>query len=219
MDIGRRVKTARKRAQLSQDALARLAGISVSAVAQIEQGERTDPHYSTLRKLAEGLGMSVGELLEDYPKVEAPTSSPEKEVDEERRVAELERWIEYIERRSQAWEQQAATEENPFFANPKIAVQWESEVSKEVLEISEAAEKAARDFMEENIDGATAAQELQKLEDAYKQLWKASRLVTSRANKVVTGAGREALKKAAEDREKAFEAFQEFLNLEGAGRS
>ncbi len=65
MDIGRRIRTARKHAQLSQDGLARLAGMSVSAVAQIEQGGRTDPHYSTLEKLAGALNMSVGELLEE----------------------------------------------------------------------------------------------------------------------------------------------------------
>jgi len=76
MDIGRRVKTARKRAQLSQDALARRAGISVSAVAQIEQGERTDPHYSTLSKLADGLGMSVGVLLEEAALLGKDEASP-----------------------------------------------------------------------------------------------------------------------------------------------
>ncbi len=64
MDIGRRVRTARKGAELSQDGLARLAGMSVSAVAQIEQGGRTDPHYSTLEKLAGALNMSVAELVE-----------------------------------------------------------------------------------------------------------------------------------------------------------
>ena len=88
MDIGKNVKDARKRAQLSQEALARQAGISVSAVAQIEQGERTDPHYSTLSKLAKGLGISVGELL-DSPKAEAPTSATSREV-EDRRTTETE---------------------------------------------------------------------------------------------------------------------------------
>ncbi len=63
MDIAGRVRTARKRAQLSQEALARLAGTSVGAVRMIEQRERTDPHYSTLEKLAGALDLSVGELL------------------------------------------------------------------------------------------------------------------------------------------------------------
>lgn len=61
--LGDRIHDMRKAAKLSQDALARRAGMSVSAVAQIEQGGRTDPHYSTLTKLADALNMSVGELL------------------------------------------------------------------------------------------------------------------------------------------------------------
>jgi transcriptional regulator with XRE-family HTH domain len=45
--------------------------MSVSAVAQIEQGGRTDPHYSTLKKLAGALGVSVAALAEEpiLPKV------------------------------------------------------------------------------------------------------------------------------------------------------
>ena len=64
MDIAGRVRTARRRAQLSQEGLARLAGTSVGAVRMIEQRERTDPHYSTLEKLAGALEMSVAELVE-----------------------------------------------------------------------------------------------------------------------------------------------------------
>ncbi len=65
MDIGAQVKLARKQAQLSQEALARRAGMSLSAVRQIEQGGRTDPHYSTVSKIAAGLDMQVSELLEE----------------------------------------------------------------------------------------------------------------------------------------------------------
>lgn len=68
--IGARIKAARKRAQLSQEALARRAGMSTNGVARIEQGGITDPHYSTLRKLAAVLGVSphwlyTGEELEE----------------------------------------------------------------------------------------------------------------------------------------------------------
>ncbi len=80
VDIGRRIRTTRKHAQLSQDGLARLAGMSVGAVAQLEQGGRTDPHYSTLNKLAEALKMSVGELVEgqaDRGKALAPEAKAE----------------------------------------------------------------------------------------------------------------------------------------------
>lgn len=81
MNIGKRVQVARKRAQLSQDALARRASMSVSAVAQIEQGGRTDPHYSTLKKIAEALNISISELIgESVPLVEtSPSGSPSPE--------------------------------------------------------------------------------------------------------------------------------------------
>src|SRR5215204_6161286 len=75
--IAARIKEAQKRARLSQEALARRAGMSTNGVARIEQGGIADPHYSTLIRIADGLGMSVGELLEEEPvlssgKAEAP---------------------------------------------------------------------------------------------------------------------------------------------------
>jgi len=94
VDIGKRVKTARNDAQLSQDALARRAGMSVSAVAQIEQGGRTDPHYSTLTKLADALNMSVGELLEEPAlagKAEAPREAGQSLLESLERVSLLEK--------------------------------------------------------------------------------------------------------------------------------
>ncbi len=71
MELRTKVKAARKRAQLSQLELAQRAGLSLSAITHIEQGEITDPHYSTLNKLAEGLDLSVAELMED----EAPLAT------------------------------------------------------------------------------------------------------------------------------------------------
>ncbi len=65
MDIGKRIRTARKQAQLTQEALARRADLSLGAVRQIEQAGKTDPHYSTVSKIATALGMQVSELLEE----------------------------------------------------------------------------------------------------------------------------------------------------------
>jgi transcriptional regulator with XRE-family HTH domain len=74
--IGDRIKEARKRARLSQEALARRAGMSTNGVARIEQGGIADPHYSTLVGIAGALGVSLGGLLEEEPvlagKAEAP---------------------------------------------------------------------------------------------------------------------------------------------------
>ncbi len=57
MTFGKRVKEARKRARISQEALARRADMSLRGVAKIEQGNVVDPHFSTLEKLAEVLGV------------------------------------------------------------------------------------------------------------------------------------------------------------------
>ncbi len=65
MDIGSRIRVERKAAGLSQEALARRADMSLNGLAQLERGGRTDPHYSTLEKLAGALDMSVGELVEE----------------------------------------------------------------------------------------------------------------------------------------------------------
>jgi transcriptional regulator with XRE-family HTH domain len=65
MDIGGRIRAARKAANLSQEELARRAGVPLNRVGRIETGVVMDPHFSTLNSIAEGLGVSVSELLED----------------------------------------------------------------------------------------------------------------------------------------------------------
>ncbi len=73
MSISRRIKAARKAAGLSQEELARRAGMSLKGMGDIERGDIADPHYSSLSKIAGGLGVSVGELLgEPVPLGEAP---------------------------------------------------------------------------------------------------------------------------------------------------
>ncbi|MDP8951028.1 MAG: helix-turn-helix domain-containing protein [Actinomycetota bacterium] len=132
-------------------------------------------------------------------------------LEEERRLTELGRWIEYIGRRARAREQQAQLEENPFLADWKAAIQWDSEVSGEAFDLLEAAEEAARTLMEGGAARGASAEELQKLEDAYRRLRGVSQKVTALANEVVIEAGRETLDKAAEAREKEFEAIQQWL--------
>ena len=76
--IGSRIRQARKAQGLTQESLARRANISLNGVAQLEQGERNDPHYSTLKKLASALGLTVAQLLEGpvvLGKDKAPTES------------------------------------------------------------------------------------------------------------------------------------------------
>jgi transcriptional regulator with XRE-family HTH domain len=77
MQVGEHVRAARKRAGLSQEALARRADMSLSAITTIELGTRADPHYSSLSKIAGALGLSVGELVgETTPLASAPSASP-----------------------------------------------------------------------------------------------------------------------------------------------
>jgi len=63
VDLGARIKAARKSAGFSQEELARRADLSLNGFADIERGYIKDPHYSTLVSLADALGMSVGELV------------------------------------------------------------------------------------------------------------------------------------------------------------
>ena len=75
MTLAERIRTARKERQLSQEALANRAGMSLRAFRSLETGEADDPHYSTLSKLAEALGLSVSELVGEkslVPLSEAP---------------------------------------------------------------------------------------------------------------------------------------------------
>jgi transcriptional regulator with XRE-family HTH domain len=90
VDLAERIRVKRKARQISQEELARRVGMSLRALSSLERGESVDPHISTLSRIADGLDVSVGELL-DSPKVQAPTSytSPEG-ADEDRRKAEEE---------------------------------------------------------------------------------------------------------------------------------
>jgi transcriptional regulator with XRE-family HTH domain len=68
--IGPRVRAARERLGCSREALAVHAGLSWSAIAQVESGRRTNLRPSTLAALSRPLGVSIDYL------VEGPLSSP-----------------------------------------------------------------------------------------------------------------------------------------------
>jgi transcriptional regulator with XRE-family HTH domain len=65
LNLAERIRTVRKDRQLSQEDLAHRAGLSLRAYRSLERGEAVDPHYSSLSGIAAGLGMSVGELIEE----------------------------------------------------------------------------------------------------------------------------------------------------------
>jgi transcriptional regulator with XRE-family HTH domain len=63
---GERLREARRRAMLSQEELAVESGVGVATIIRIERDQlKSEPHYSTLRKLAKSLDVDPRELLDD----------------------------------------------------------------------------------------------------------------------------------------------------------
>ena len=60
--IGERLRQLREQRALRQEDLAELAGVGKNTVNRIEKN-RTEPHMTTLRKLAEALGVDPSELV------------------------------------------------------------------------------------------------------------------------------------------------------------
>jgi transcriptional regulator with XRE-family HTH domain len=75
--VGRRVLSARERAGLSQEQLAARVGVARATIQNVEQ-ERTQPRPSTLRRIAEALGIDFLVLTTG----EAPAPSG-RDIDEE----------------------------------------------------------------------------------------------------------------------------------------
>jgi transcriptional regulator with XRE-family HTH domain len=65
--IGARVRAARERLGWTREALAFHAGVSWSAVVQVESGRRTNPRPSTLAALSRPLGVSIDYLVNGTP--------------------------------------------------------------------------------------------------------------------------------------------------------
>lgn len=69
MDLGERLQSIRKRHGLTQRELAESAGVSLSLVRKVEQGERDDARIDTLRRLAVALGCPLTALLGPAPTI------------------------------------------------------------------------------------------------------------------------------------------------------
>ena len=62
---GQKLRALRNRAVLSQQDLARQAGVDQRTIGALERGDYPDARPSTIRKLAEALGVAPHELLEE----------------------------------------------------------------------------------------------------------------------------------------------------------
>jgi DNA-binding XRE family transcriptional regulator len=60
--LGARLRRAREEAGLTQPALGERAGLDQAVISRLERG-KVRPRIDTLRRIAEGLGLSVSELL------------------------------------------------------------------------------------------------------------------------------------------------------------
>ncbi len=61
--IGRSLRQQRVRRFMTQEELARAAGISLRQLVRIERNQ-VEPHFSTILKLAEALGVEPSELVD-----------------------------------------------------------------------------------------------------------------------------------------------------------
>ena len=63
--LGENIKKYRKKKELSQDKLAKLADITLTTLVKIETGSNDNPTIRTLKKIAGALEVSIDALLED----------------------------------------------------------------------------------------------------------------------------------------------------------
>jgi transcriptional regulator with XRE-family HTH domain len=79
VSIGDKVRATRKAAGISQEEVARRAGVSLNVINRLERGVILDPHYSTLRGIASALGVPVEDLVREPAlagNAEAPGTGP-----------------------------------------------------------------------------------------------------------------------------------------------
>src|SRR5918999_356488 len=76
--VSDRVRRLRKERGLTQEEVARRAGLTLNSYGDIERGHVRDPHLSSLEAIAQALGVSIEALVAEeaaVPLAEAPTET------------------------------------------------------------------------------------------------------------------------------------------------
>lgn len=68
-ELGQRLRSLREERGLTQQALARAAGIATDMVSRLENGHYSSPGLRTLLRIADGMGLPVSALLPDVQSV------------------------------------------------------------------------------------------------------------------------------------------------------
>ena len=63
--MGNNIKKYREKLGISQDKLSKLAGMTFHTIAKIESGATPDPRIETVKKIANGLGVSIDDLMKE----------------------------------------------------------------------------------------------------------------------------------------------------------
>ncbi len=72
-ELGQRVRSLREERGLTQNTLARSAGIATDMVSRLENGHYSSPGLRTLLRIADGMGISVGAMLPEAHEVSQTT--------------------------------------------------------------------------------------------------------------------------------------------------
>jgi transcriptional regulator with XRE-family HTH domain len=165
VSIGDKIRATRKAAGISQEEVARRAGVSLNVINRLERGVILDPHYSTLRGIASALGVPVEDLVREPAlagKAEAPREAGRLE--EERRAQEdfqrdlgrfegLWGWKKYLSRRLEWCEKVLQKSPEESFNNPFLsldtAIQWAIYVGVESAQLRDAVRTEVRSYTEE----------------------------------------------------------------------
>ena len=179
-------------------------GVSEFTISELEAGKRPNPRPSTLRKLAQGLGVEVTDLLgePELPKADAPPSlGPEKVSEEQRRLAGYVRpWLLLADSYSERWEKAAA--------NGTFTMDAYMEFGATTRDIFKAVDWLSRYL--ERVQGLdpTAGPIGFALRESMMRLARTMGLVSEAALSVL---GRDALSKARKQQPEVYSEIEEFL--------